>query len=462
MVENNLNNQDSFSNFGKNFQENLVTLIIKDRSFADQIREVLEISFFEHKYLQVFTKKIFDYKDKYKNHPSNDTIKTILKTELGQENEKVQEEVKKLFVKIVSQDIVENEDFIKDQSLQFCKKQVLKKAMIESIDLLHKASFDEIHTLINDALKKGISNDVGHDFILDFESRYQIKMRNPISTGIETIDRLMKGGPGKGDLCIIMAPSGAGKSFFLVWMGAQALKNGKNVVHYTMELSDLHTGNRYDSCLTGVSLNDLHSYKDQIYEKIKEVSGKLIIKEYPTKSISVRGIKNHLEKIKQRGIPIDLIIVDYLDILKSSSSYKDKRYELESITEELRAIGQYYGVPLWTATQTNRGGTNEEIIDLTSISEAYSKVFPADFIMTLSRTKNDKVTNTGRIFVAKNRNGPDSLIFPIFFDPSTVNIKILSENQPTLKTKEEESFERTFQNEEKLKSKYKQFKKLSE
>lgn len=446
-------NIETFSNFGKNFQDSLVHLITKDRSFCDQIREVLDISFFEHKYLQVFTKKIFEFKDKYKIHPNNESIKTILKLELNQENETIQEQIKEFFVKICSKKEIENQEFIKDQSLQFCKKQVLKKAMIESIDLLQKSSFDEINKIINGALKKGCNNDLGSDYIEDFEERYKFKTRNPIATGLPEIDKLIQSGLGIGELGVIVGSSGSGKSMILTFLGAKALLQGKNVVHYTLELSENVIGKRYDSCITHVSINELSSFKEQVFEEISKVPGKLIIKEYPSKGISLLGIRNHIEKVQQRDIKIDMIIVDYLDLLKSSISYKEKRYELETITEELRGLAQSLGCPLWTASQTNRQGARDDIVETTSISEAYNKVFPADLIITLSRKKEDKEANTGRLYIAKNRFGAERC-FNIFFDPEHVNIKIL-EGLCSEKLEEEKKQENT----ENIKKQYKEYRK---
>jgi len=119
------------------------------------------------------------------------------------------------------------------------------------------------------------------------------------------------------------------------------------------------------------------------------------------------------------------VIVDYGDILKPISFSKEKRNDLETIYEELRAIAQEYECPVWTASQTNRSGINAEVITMESISEAYSKCFVADFIFSVSRTVTDKMNNTGRIFIAKNRNGIDGAVYPIFMDAANVDIKVL-------------------------------------
>ncbi len=444
----------NFSKYGKSFQEGLAALILQDRAFSDQIQEVLETQYFELKYLQVFVDKIFGYKEKYNVHPTGKIFMTILRTELEDETDAIKKQTRDYFSRIYNTD-VKDQDFIKNTSLDFCRKQTLKEAMIKSVGLLKNSSYDEIAKVINEALKLGSDSDFGYDYVADFERRFEIKARDPISTGWDEIDTLCRGGLGNGELGVVIAPTGAGKSMVLVHLGAQALLQGKTVVHYTLELQDTSIGIRYDSCITGVSLSEMHSFKEMIYEKVQEVSGKLIIKEYPTKSASTQTLKNHIEKLKQRDIKPDMILVDYGDLLKPVTVTREKRHDLESIYEELRAIAQENKCPVWTASQTNRSGLNAEVVTLESISEAYSKCFVADFICSVSRTIDDKNNNTGRMFVAKNRFGPDGLVYPAKMDLSRVKIDVLASTGETIG---EIQINAAKQQSERLKERYKNFK----
>ena len=423
--------QASFSNYGKDFQEKLVYLIMTERPFCDQIGEVLDVSFLELKYLQVLTSKIYEYKSKYTTHPSLKVLGSIIKSEVSPEDEAVKEQVVDYFKRSITDvEMLRDSDYIKETSLDFCKKQKLKEAMMKSVKLLNNSSFDEISTVINDAIKLGADGNYGYDYKKDFEERYMLKARNPVTTGWEKIDAICKGGLGSnGELGVVIAPTGAGKSMVLVHLGAQAVKAGLNVVHYTLELSHTTIGQRYDSCLTGVHLKDLFSLKEQIYEKVKDIEGNVIIKEYPTKSANTNTIRAHLDKLKQQGIPIDMIIVDYGDLLKPLTAPRgsEKRHDLESIYEELRATAQIYECPLWTASQTNRSGLNAELITMEAVSESFNKCFVADFIFSLSRTITDKAKNRGKIFVAKNRNGKDGVPYPIKMDTSNIKLEVLRE-----------------------------------
>ena len=228
-----MGNTVSFAKFGKSFQEDLVRLIISDRPFADQIFEVLDISFLELEYLRVFTKKILNYRDRYATHPSYKTIKTILTTELESEDGIIKEQIMDFFEKACNSDVIDG-SYIKEQALDFCRKQNLKGAMLKSVDLLQSCSFDEISKIINESLKLGSETNFGYDYLVDFEERYMPKFRNPITTGWDDIDAICGGGLGKSELGVVIAPTGAGKSMVLVHLGSRGVLEGKTVVHYTL------------------------------------------------------------------------------------------------------------------------------------------------------------------------------------------------------------------------------------
>lgn len=418
----------SFSKFGKSFQEELAFLILDDREFSDRMLEVLNVEFLEFKYLQVFIRKIFEYKKKYTAHPSYEIMKTVLKSDISEENEVLQQQIRDYYVRsLASMDILANAEYVKDKALDFCRKQKLREAMIKSTSLLQNSSFDEISKLINDALKAGAESNEGYKFIEDFEERYEVINRSTITTGWDKIDDIVSGGAGRKELGVVIAPTGCGKSMVLVHLGSAALKAGMKVVHYTLELAETVIAKRYDSCLTGFPLNTLNDHKDAIWKQIQDYKGTLIVKEYPTKTASTNTIRAHLTKLIQTGFQPDMIIVDYADLLRTTSQRKEKREELETIYEELRAIMQENNVVGWTASQTNRTGLESEIITMQSISEAFNKCFVADFIFSVSRTTEDKQTNGGRIYIAKNRNGPDGLVYSIFMDTSNVDIKVIDQ-----------------------------------
>jgi replicative DNA helicase len=388
--------------------------------------EVLNIEFLEYRYLQAFVEKIFQYKKKYSSHPSNETMKTIIRSGIDDLNEVTQKQIRDYYAKAMADiSILESCEFVKDTAIDFCRKQKLREAMLKSTTLLQKCSFDEISVVINNALKAGADADFGYDYIKDFEERFEFTGRETITTGWKKMDEITGGGGGRGEIGVVIAPTGVGKSMVLVHLGAEAVKAGMTVVHYTLELKDTVIASRYDSCITGIPLNELMDRKEEIREYLRDIDGTLIVKEYPTKTATTNTIRAHLQKLKQQDIVPDMIIVDYADLLKTLSTRSEKREELESIYEELRAIMMENQVVGWTASQTNRTGLQAEIITMQSISEAFNKCFVADIIFSVSRTADDKQTNGGRIYIAKNRNGPDGLVYNIFMDTANIDIKIL-------------------------------------
>jgi len=424
-----LNAQDKvdFSKFGIKFQENLVKLIVLDRQFADQIGEVLDMSFFESKSLQVLSNVVYEHKIQYKMHPSLQTLAIIVKSSIETENDIVQKQVRDLLVRIYANQDVDGREYIKDTALDFCRKQKLKEAIIKSVELLNKSSFDEISGLINKALTLGQENNFGHDYIADFEQRYTLKTRNAVSTGWDEVDAITRGGLGKGELAIVIAATGGGKSHVLVHLGATAIQKGLSVVHYTLEMSAEDVALRYDSLNTKTSFDDLHEFKDLVKENIQKIKGTLTVKKYPPRRATTNTIKNHLEKLRNKGQKVDLILVDYADLVKPVKYGSEKRHDLEIINEELIAIAEDFECPIVSASQTNRSGLNAELITMESIAEAYSKCWPAHLIFTLSRTIEDKKNKTGRLFIAKNRSGIDGSVFSIYMDTAKSEIRITAD-----------------------------------
>ena len=164
---------------------------------------------------------------------------SIIRTGLDGEPESVKVRIREYYARVLANgEIPKSSEYIKDTALDFCKKQKLKEALIKSVDLIKSSSFDEVSKIIDGALKLGSDNSLGYEYLADFEERFLIRARNPITTGWKQIDDIAKGGLGKGELGVVVAPTGAGKSMVLVHLGAQAIKAGKNVLHYTLELGD--------------------------------------------------------------------------------------------------------------------------------------------------------------------------------------------------------------------------------
>jgi hypothetical protein len=322
--------------------------------------------------------------------------------------------------------------FVKDEILKFCKNQEIKQAIMDSVSLLKHGNFDEIKSKIDSAMKAGADTNIGLEYVTDVAARYNEAARHTITTGWDVVDDLMDGGLAPGELGVVMAPAGIGKSWLLINIGAHAVKAGKIVIHYTLELNENYVGQRYDSVITGIPAQNLKNYRDEIEAKMLTIKGELIVKYYPTKSVGVMGLKAHMEKTMMLGKKPDLVIVDYGDLLKVNAK-KDKHEALEDLYEELRGMAGEYGIPVWTASQAGRSALEDDIIEADKIASSYGKVMVADFLMSLSRKVEDKMSGTGRGHVIKNRFGPDGITLPSkintnngqfqFFEPQTTQGK---------------------------------------
>jgi replicative DNA helicase len=303
-------------------------------------------------------------------------------------------------------------DYVKNEFASFCRNQNLKEVIVQSVDLLKAGNYDKIKELVDKAMKVGVEID-----------------RSTVATDWECVNELMDGGLGPGELGVVVAPSGVGKTWVLAALGAAAVKAGKSVVHYTLELSEHYVGQRYDTIFSGVPSADLKDNKDEVLEKIKRLKGKLLIKYFPPKGVSSKKIEAHLEKMIAAGNKPDLIIVDYADLLLSHSNKSDSTYgEQGGVYIDLRGMGGELGIPIWTASQTNRSAIDSEVIEADKIADSYAKVMNADFIMSISRKSKDKLNNTARFHIMKNRFGPDGITFPAKMDTNKGMIEVFQAN----------------------------------
>ena len=426
----------SFGHYGKSFQEKIFQGLLNDHRWAAQICEVMKPDFFDIRYLNYLTEKYFAYNEKYKCFPTLSLLVTIIKEDLSEDDDIIlRDQIVEFLYRMKMNPDTNDIDYVKDKSLDFCKRQAFKEALEQAVELIQTDKFESVVGLMKHAVAIGMPNTTGHDFFKDAEARFIKVNRQVCPTGITRLDAkdILNGGLGRGELGVITANTGVGKSHFLVAMGANAMRAGKNVIHYTFELSEYQVGLRYDSNLCDIASNDVQDHKQIVMEKYENAElGRLIIKEYPTSSASVITIRNHIEKLMLRGFVPSVIIIDYADIMRSTRSYDSLRHELKLIYEELRNLAMDMGVPVWTASQANRDSANSEIVGLENMSEAYGKAMVADLVLSLSRKPMEKSTNVGRLFVAKNRAGRDGLLFPIHIDTSRSIIKIVDESTLTL------------------------------
>lgn len=419
--------QDTLQFYGTNFQNKVLAILLKDRPFLQQVHDIIDPKYFSSESSQWLAKTIMKYFSEYKNTPTLE----VLKIEL----DKIDVDVLKTTVVDNIREILkfaeaEDGQYIKDKTLDFCKNQKLKAAILQSVQLLQSGKYDEIKQSIDAAMKAGTDRNIGHDYIDDLALRFVENKRNTVETPWDVVNDIMDGGLGSGEMGVFVAPAGIGKSMALVNMAAYAAKKGLNVIYYTLELSETYVGARFDSHYTGIPSQDLKFHQEEVTQALKGMKGSLVIKYYPTKTATVNTLSAHIDKCIMQGKKPDIIMLDYADLLKDTGAKGAVRNDimLGNIYEELRGMAGTYQIPIWTASQANRSALEEDVIEADKIAESYSKVMVADCVISLSRKTADKISGTGRWHVIKNRFGPDGLTFPSKMNMSTAHIDIFAEN----------------------------------
>jgi replicative DNA helicase len=425
-----------FGNLGKSFQEKVMQALLTDRQWATQFIEVFNVEeTLEPVYLKLIANKFIGYYTQYKEFPTMELLITIIKDDLSNAQDLVlREQCHSFLQKVIKNEELNDLPWIKDKAFTFCRQQLLKKALSESVDIILTDKYETVVDIMKTAIAAGMASSPGHDYNNDIDARYSVTYRHPIATGIAELDekKVMAGGLGAGEIGIVVAPSGVGKSHLLTHFGAQALLKGKNVYHYTMELNERYVGIRYDSHLTEINSSDCVDAKDLIkdfFEANKDHIGRLIIKEFPARSITCNTIKAHIEKMSYKGIKPDLIIIDYAGIIRSTERYDLPRLEMQYVIQEIRKMAKELDCPVWTALQSNKDGAKSDIVDLTNMAESYGQAAEADFVLGLQRLSTQKATGLGTLFVAKNRFGIDGLQFKVHVDTARSKLRVLTADE---------------------------------
>ena len=407
---------ETLTQFGTSFQSKIIASLMRDMKFMQTINDILSPEMFDSDSNKWLVNSISEYYEEYKKQPTLEVIKyQVDKIENEVLKSGVVDKLREVWKNVEATDL----EFVQSQTLDFCKNQSLKSAILESVDLLDNKDYDGIKSIIDEAMKAGTERDIGQDYITSLDLRLEASARATTQTPWDVINDIMDGGLGEGELGVIVAPAGIGKSWTLQALGAGALKTDKTVVHYTLELNENYVGLRYDSIFTGVTTANIKYYKEDVKSKIEKLPGKLLIKYFPTKAASVQTIGSHLKQIELSGIKPDVVLVDYADILMPTGNFREKRHAIGNIYEDLRGLAGELEVPIWTASQANRSALEEDVIGADKVAEDYSKVMTADFVMSMSRKVEDKIANTGRFHVIKNRFGVDGVTYP-----STINTNI--------------------------------------
>ena len=410
----------SIEEYGPAFQMKVISSLLTHKAFLQNIYDILSDEYFSNPAHKWIINEILDYYQKYHTTVSMDVLKVEMKK---MDNEVLQISVKEQLREAYKADI-DDLEYVREEFSTFCKNQQLKRALLSSVDLLKAGDYDSIKFMIESAMKAGQDKDIGHEYKKDLESRYREDHRRIVPTPWSSINNLIQGGLGNGDLGLIFGNPGGGKSWTLVALGGYAVKMGYNVLHYTLELSESYTGRRYDAFFSQIPVDNLDKHKKEIEALTPDLPGELIIREFPTGKTTTNALESHIKKVQDLGIKPDLIIIDYIDLLATKKRNVDRKGEIDDIYTSIKGLARELDIPIWSVSQVNRAGAKDNIIEGDKAAGSYDKLMITDFSMSLSRKKEDKVNGTGRLHIMKNRYGMDGFTFKANVNTSTGNIEV--------------------------------------
>ena len=411
---------NSLATYGTAFQIKVLSSLLTHKEFLQQMHDVLSEEYFDNQAHKWVVKHILDYYEQYNTTPTMEVLKVEMK--------KVENEVLQLSIKEQLREAYQSStadlEYIEKEFSSFCKNQQLKKALLNSVDLLNSGDFESIRGLIDNALKAGNDKNIGHEYLKDTEARYREDARKVVPTPWEKFNEFMQGGLGNGDFGLIFGNPGGGKSWTLVALGGYAVKMGYNVLHYTLELGEDYVGRRYDAFFTGKPVDTLSKHRARIDEVVEQLPGQLIIKEFSPGMATVNTLRSHIQKCQDLEFAPDLILIDYVDLLSSKKRVSDRKGEIDDIYLSTKGLAKELQLPVWSVSQVNRAGAKDDVIEGDKAAGSYDKMMVTDIAISLSRKKEDKVNGTGRFHIMKNRYGMDGMTFSVVADTSTGHFEV--------------------------------------
>jgi replicative DNA helicase len=405
----------NFDYLGSSFQIQLLNQIIIDKEFGRSIIDVIEQQYFENKYFKIILQMIKEYYSKYEHVPTFDTLEQITKSELQQE----------LASKIVLDTIakikdspIEGSGFIQEKALKFCKQQELQKAITKAqkvIDGGEFESYDKLEELVREALQVGEREDGMADVFSNLDDVLNEDYRHPIPMGIPGIDRLLKGGLAKGELGVILAPTGVGKSTFLTKIANHSFNLGYNVLQIFFEDNPKIIQRKHITLWTKVHPDELSNKKDEVMDKVREVQGKmenrLILKKLPSDTLTMLQIKNQLRKMIADGVKLDMVVLDYIDCIVPDKNLGDEWKSEGSVMRGFEAMCHELNLVGWTATQGNRSSISSEVVTTDQMGGSIKKAQVGHVIISVAKTLQQKEMKLATIAITKSRIGDDGIVF---------------------------------------------------
>ena len=389
--------------------------LVSNEEFARKALPHMKGDYFSDKTEKTIFEEITKFVDKYNKIPTQ----TSLEIEVQGRKDLNEEEYKKVVAVIQTLESTDVDfDWLVDTTEQFCKDKAVYNAIVKGIQIIDgkdkNRDVSAIPSILTDALAVGFDNAVGHDYLLDSDSRYEYyhTVEKKIPFDLEFFNKITKGGLPPKTLNIALAGTGVGKSLFMCHVAANCLSQGKNVLYITLEMAEERIAERIDANLMNISMEDLHDlpkqmFDDKIAKIIKSTSGTLIVKEYPTASAHSAHFRGLLKELAiKKSFKPDIIFIDYLNICASSrfkgATNVNSYMYIKAIAEELRGLAVETNVPIFSATQTTRSGFVSSDIGLEDTAESFGLPATADLMFAL--ISNEELDELNQIAIKQLKN----------------------------------------------------------
>ena len=410
-----MNSDKNFNYLGETFQLQLLNQIVIDKEFARSIIDVIELNYFENKYFKLITQMIKEYYRKYESSPSFETLEQIAKSEIQQA----------MAAKIVLDTLTKVKDaplegstYVQEKALKFCKQQELQKVMTKAQKIIDGGEFENYDTLeemVSKALQVGEVDKGTEDVFHNLDEVLNDDFRHPVPMGIPGIDRLLKGGLAKGEIGVVLAPTGVGKSTLLTKIANHAFNLGYNVLQIFFEDNPKIIQRKHFTLWTGISPDELANKKDEVMNKVIEIketmTNKLTLKKLPSDTLTMMQIKNQVRKMIAEGNKIDMILLDYIDCVVPDKNLGDEWKSEGSVMRGFEAMCHELNLVGWTATQGNRSSISAEVVTTDQMGGSIKKAQVGHVIISVAKTLQQKEMKLATIAITKSRIGSDGIVF---------------------------------------------------
>jgi replicative DNA helicase len=435
----------NFEYLGNNFQIQLLNQIIVDKDFSHSIIDVIENNYFENKYFKIIIQMIKEYYIKYDHTPSFDTLEQVAKSELQQETavKVVLDTIKK-----IKSAPIEGVDFVQEKALKFCKQQELQKVMKKAQKIIDGGEFenyDTLEELVRDALLVGSKDTSIMDVFSNLDQVLDEDYRHPIPMGIPGIDRLLKGGLAKGEIGVILAPTGVGKSTILTKIANHGFNLGFNVLQIFFEDNPKVIQRKHYVLWTKIHPDELSEKREEVTKKVREIeesmTNKLDLKKLPSDTRTMLQIKNEIRKMIADGTKLDMVVLDYIDCVVPDKNLGDEWKSEGSVMRGFEAMCHELNLVGWTATQGNRASISSEVVTTDQMGGSIKKAQVGHVIISVAKTLQQKEMKLATIAITKSRIGDDGVVFEnCKFDNAMIEID--TESTTTFLGLEEQKEER--------------------